>query len=104
VDTIAGGQWGNWVIQHIGHPIDHLPTLDITLTYSATYSTDQFASKVIEKALKCCGPETFQSYIVKIDQTQPSRHRGRIKAFPRDDPKKPGTNYCPPCQCGFLLN
>jgi hypothetical protein len=78
VDTIARGQWGNWVIQHIvehGHPEDRLRTLDIILNHSAPYSTDQFASKVIEKALKCCGPEIFQSYIAKVIEKEPGRPR-----------------------------
>ena len=78
VDTIARGQWGNWVIQHIvehGHPDDRLRALDIILNRSAGYSTDQFASKVIEKSLKCCGPEIFQSYISKICEKEPGRPR-----------------------------
>ena len=45
------------------------------LNNSATYSTDQFASKVIEKSLKCCGPEIFQSYISKICEKEPGRPR-----------------------------
>ena len=78
VDKIARGQWGNWVIQHIiehGRPDDRLRTLDVILTHSAAYSTDQFASKVIEKALKCCGPEILQSYIAKIVEKEPGRPR-----------------------------
>jgi Pumilio-family RNA binding repeat len=36
---------------------------------------DQFASKVIEKSLKCCGPDVFQSYIAKIVEKEPGRPR-----------------------------
>ena len=36
---------------------------------------DQFASKVIEKSLKCCGPDIFQSYIAKIVEKEPGRPR-----------------------------
>lgn len=36
---------------------------------------DQFASKVIEKALKCCGPDIFQSYVSKIVEKEPGRPR-----------------------------
>ena len=36
---------------------------------------DQFASKVIEKALKCCGPDIFQTYISKIVQKESGRPR-----------------------------
>jgi hypothetical protein len=78
VDKIACGQWGNWVIQHIiehGHPEDRVRALDVILEHSASYSTDQFASKVIEKALKCCGPDIFQSYISKIVEKEPGRPR-----------------------------
>jgi Pumilio-family RNA binding repeat len=78
VDKIARGQWGNWVIQHIiehGHPDDRARALEVIVNNSATYSTDQFASKVIEKALKCCGPDIFQSYISKIVEKEPGRPR-----------------------------
>ena len=36
---------------------------------------DQFASKVIEKALKCCGPDIFQIYISKVIEKEPGRPR-----------------------------
>jgi hypothetical protein len=78
VDTIARGQWGNWVIQHIvehGQSEDRIRALDIILNNSASYSMDQFASKVIEKSLKCCGPDIFQSYIAKIVEKEPGRPR-----------------------------
>lgn len=66
------------MIQHIvehGNPDDRLRALDIILQHSATYSMDQYASKVIEKALKCCGPDIFQSYISKIVEKEPGRPR-----------------------------
>jgi Pumilio-family RNA binding repeat len=78
VDTIARGQWGNWVIQHIvehGLPEDRKRALEIVLAHSGPYSMDQFASKVIEKALKCCGPEIFHTYIAKIVEKEPGRPR-----------------------------
>jgi hypothetical protein len=66
------------VIQHIvehGHPEDRACTLDVILKNASVYSTDQFASKVIEKALKCCGQEIFQRYISKVSEKQPGRPR-----------------------------
>ena len=36
---------------------------------------DQFASKVIEKALKVCGPDIFQAYIAKIVEKESGRPR-----------------------------
>lgn len=78
MDTIARGQWGNWVIQHIvehGHPEDRVRALDVILKNATSYSMDQFASKVMEKTLKCCGPEIFQSYISRIVEKEPGRPR-----------------------------
>ena len=78
MDNIARGQWGNWVIQHIvehGRPEDRVRVIDVILDHSASYSTDQFASKVIEKALKCCDAEFFQSYISKLIEKEAGRPR-----------------------------
>jgi hypothetical protein len=36
---------------------------------------DQFASKVIEKMLKCCGSDIFQTYISKVVEKEPGRPR-----------------------------
>jgi hypothetical protein len=66
------------VIQHIvehGHPEDRVCALDVILSHASNYSTDQFASKVIEKALKCCGQEIFQRYVAKVVEKQPGRPR-----------------------------
>jgi len=78
VDTIARGQWGNWVIQHViehGAAEDRNCAINIVLTNAARYSMDQFASKVIEKMLKCCGADIFQTYISKVVEKEPGRPR-----------------------------
>jgi Pumilio-family RNA binding repeat len=36
---------------------------------------DQYASKVIEKMLKCCGTEIFHTYIAKLVEQEPGRPR-----------------------------
>ncbi|KAJ3074951.1 hypothetical protein HDU98_009726 [Podochytrium sp. JEL0797] len=54
---IARGQWGNWVIQHLldrGYPPDKAHILEVVSTNIHLLSMDQFASKVVEKALKTC--------------------------------------------------
>jgi Pumilio-family RNA binding repeat len=61
-------------VEH-GYPEDRVRALEVILKYAASYSMDQFASKVIEKTLKCCGPEIFQSYISKIAEKEPGRPR-----------------------------
>lgn len=62
------------IVEH-GHPEDRLRALETILNNAAAYSTDQFASKVIEKALKTCGHEFFESYIAKVTEKEPSRPR-----------------------------
>jgi Pumilio-family RNA binding repeat len=61
-------------VEH-GAPDDRIRALDVILKNAAKYSMDQFASKVVEKTLKCCGPEFFQSYISKIVEKEPGRPR-----------------------------
>ncbi|EEB06964.1 meiotic PUF family protein 1 [Schizosaccharomyces japonicus yFS275] len=68
-DAILCGQWGNWVIQHIvehGNEVEQEYLRKLLLSNSIRYSTHQFASKVIEKALRT-GPENFvESYIEEL--------------------------------------
>ncbi|KAJ3315760.1 hypothetical protein HDU76_002112, partial [Blyttiomyces sp. JEL0837] len=54
---IARGQWGNWVIQHLldrGDASDKTHILQVVAKNVHSMSMDQFASKVVEKALKIC--------------------------------------------------
>ncbi|KAI9003720.1 armadillo-type protein [Gaertneriomyces semiglobifer] len=54
---VARGQWGNWVIQHLlehGTPSDRQAILSVLASHFYTLSLDQYASKVLEKALKYC--------------------------------------------------
>lgn len=55
VTTIAKGQWGNWVIQHIlehGAPADRATVTQKILEDAVNLSLDQYASKVVEKTLR----------------------------------------------------
>lgn len=55
VTTIAKGQWGNWVIQHIlehGAPQDRATVTQKILEDAVNLSLDQYASKVVEKTLR----------------------------------------------------
>ncbi|KAG0252310.1 hypothetical protein BG011_007048 [Mortierella polycephala] len=55
VTTIAKGQWGNWVIQHIlehGDPDDRATVTQRILEDSVSLSLDQYASKVVKKTLR----------------------------------------------------
>lgn len=71
--TIAKGQWGNWVIQHI---LEHAESsqdrehaFQVVLDHAARLSTDQFASKVVEKALRTGGPVFLERFIAEITTT-----------------------------------
>ncbi|GKT87039.1 pumilio-family RNA binding repeat protein [Colletotrichum tofieldiae] len=66
IDIVAHGQFGNWCIQHIcehGAPADRSRAIDHVIRYAAEYSTDQYASKVVEKCLKIGGGEFLSRYL-----------------------------------------
>lgn len=78
IDTIAHGQFGNWCIQHIcehGAPGDRNRAIDHILCFSTEYSTDQYASKVIEKCLKIGGNEFLDKYLDRVCQSRVDRPR-----------------------------
>ncbi|ORY91330.1 armadillo-type protein [Syncephalastrum racemosum] len=68
--TIARGQWGNWVIQHILEHAENSQDRELAfqtvLDHAASLSTDQYASKVVEKALRIGGPMFFSQFLDKI--------------------------------------
>ncbi|BFZ56106.1 hypothetical protein PYCC9005_003148 [Savitreella phatthalungensis] len=79
VDAIIRGQWGNWVIQHIiehGPDTDREHVLKVVFARTVEYSTDQFASKVLEKAIKANAPGMIARYLEAIT-TVPANNRGR---------------------------
>lgn len=78
IDVISHGQFGNWCIQHIcehGAPADRSRAIDHILRFATEYSTDQYASKVIEKCLKIGGNEFLDRYLERICEGRPDRPR-----------------------------
>jgi hypothetical protein len=78
IDVIAHGQFGNWCIQHIcehGAPTDRSRAVDHILRFATEYSTDQYASKVIEKCLKIGNSEFLDRYLERVCEGRPDRPR-----------------------------
>ena len=78
VDLVAHGQFGNWCIQHIcehGAPADKKRAVEHVLMHATEYSTDQFASKVVEKCLKVAGQDFLERYLEKVCEARPDRPR-----------------------------
>ena len=78
IDLIAHGQFGNWCIQHIcehGAPADKSCAIEHVLRHAVEYSTDQFASKVVEKCLKVAGTDFIDRYLGKVCEGRPDRPR-----------------------------
>ncbi|KAH7192308.1 armadillo-type protein [Fusarium flagelliforme] len=78
IDIVAHGQFGNWCIQHIcehGAPPDRSRAIDHVIRYAAEYSTDQFASKVVEKCLKIGGAEFLGRYLDRVSEGRRDRTR-----------------------------
>ncbi|KAJ4136038.1 hypothetical protein NW768_003646 [Fusarium equiseti] len=78
IDIVAHGQFGNWCIQHIcehGAPPDRSRAIDHVIRYAAEYSTDQFASKVVEKCLKIGGTEFLGRYLDRVSEGRRDRTR-----------------------------
>jgi hypothetical protein len=78
IDIIAHGQFGNWCIQHIcehGSPADRNRAIDHILRFATEYSTDQYASKVIEKCLKIGGNEFLDKYLDRVCRSRADRPR-----------------------------
>ncbi|PHH65188.1 hypothetical protein CDD81_3319 [Ophiocordyceps australis] len=78
IDIVAHGQFGNWCIQHIcehGAPPDRSRAIDHVIRYAAEYSTDQFASKVVEKCLKIGGTDFLGRYLDKVCEGRRDRTR-----------------------------
>lgn len=77
--AIARGQWGNWVVQHI---LEHAENSDdrqvafqAILEHAFQLSTDQFASKVVEKALRIGGQVFLEQFLEKITVQQNQNQR-----------------------------
>jgi len=78
IDIVAHGQFGNWCIQHVcehGAPPDRSRAIDHVIRYAAEYSTDQFASKVVEKCLKIGGGEFLGRYLDRVCEGRRDRTR-----------------------------
>ncbi|KAF1844655.1 pumilio-family RNA binding repeat domain-containing protein [Cucurbitaria berberidis CBS 394.84] len=78
IDVIAHGQFGNWCIQHIcehGAPADRSRAIDHILRFATEYSTDQYASKVIEKCLKIGNGDFLDHYLERVCEGRPDRPR-----------------------------
>ncbi|KAL5039576.1 meiotic PUF protein 1 [Batrachochytrium dendrobatidis] len=72
---LAKGQWGNWVIQHIvahGSTLQRSHILEVVSQNIYQLSTDQFASKVVEKCIKLASKREAQALIDKILAPQPT--------------------------------
>ncbi|KAJ1336780.1 hypothetical protein BSLG_006883 [Batrachochytrium salamandrivorans] len=72
---LAKGQWGNWVIQHIienGSPEQRSHVLEVVSQNVFELSTDQFASKVVEKCIKLASKNEAHFLIEKIIEPQPN--------------------------------
>ncbi|KAL9050493.1 MAG: hypothetical protein Q9162_006600 [Coniocarpon cinnabarinum] len=78
IDIVAHGQFGNWCIQHVcehGAPSDKRCAIEHVLQNATSYSTDQFASKVVEKCLKVGGADFLDRYLSKVCEARPDRPR-----------------------------
>jgi len=78
IDVVSHGQFGNWCIQHIcehGAAPDKTRAIEHVLRYATEYSTDQFASKVVEKCLKVSGTEFLDRYLEKVCEGRADRPR-----------------------------
>ncbi|KAI9718622.1 MAG: hypothetical protein M1828_006630 [Chrysothrix sp. TS-e1954] len=78
IDIVSHGQFGNWCIQHIcehGAPADKSRAIEHVLRFATEYSTDQFASKVVEKCLKVGGGDFLERYLDKVCEGRPDRPR-----------------------------
>ncbi|KAI9247683.1 armadillo-type protein [Phascolomyces articulosus] len=77
--VIARGQWGNWVVQHILEQAqecrDREHAFSVVLEHAAGLSMDQFASKVVEKALRTGGPVFLEQFMEKIMCKQNAQQR-----------------------------
>ncbi|TQV97600.1 Pumilio-family RNA binding repeat protein [Cordyceps javanica] len=78
IDIVAHGQFGNWCIQHVcehGAPPDRSRAIDHVIRYASEYSTDQFASKVVEKCLKIGGTDFLGRYLDRVCEGRRDRTR-----------------------------
>ena len=78
IDVVSHRQFGNWCIQHIcehGLPADKSRAIEHVLRYATEYSTDQFASKVVEKCLKVAGTDFLERYLARVCESRADRPR-----------------------------
>ncbi|KAI4600480.1 hypothetical protein KJ359_000835 [Pestalotiopsis sp. 9143b] len=78
IDIVAHGQFGNWCIQHIcehGAPADRGRAIDHVIRYAGEYSTDQYASKVVEKCLKIGSGDFLGRYLDRVCEGRVDRPR-----------------------------
>jgi hypothetical protein len=76
---ISKGQWGNWVIQHVLEQAekgsDRDRAFNTVLDEAVQLSTDQFASKVVEKALRIGGPTFLTRFVDRVSVGRKDRPR-----------------------------
>ncbi|KAJ8610667.1 hypothetical protein MRB53_038446 [Persea americana] len=86
---VALGETGSLVVQNIfencleedkhicehGAPTDKSRAIEHVLRYATEYSTDQFASKVVEKCLKVGGLDFMDRYLTKVCEGRNDRPR-----------------------------
>ncbi|KAG2173274.1 hypothetical protein INT43_004648 [Umbelopsis isabellina] len=77
--VIAKGQWGNWVIQHVLEQAekgsDRERAFNTVLDEAVQLSTDQFASKVVEKALRIGGLTFLNRFVDRVSVGRKDRPR-----------------------------
>jgi hypothetical protein len=78
LEPIAKGQFGNWCIQHIvehGEQMDRDYLMNYLIDHSVDWSFDQYASKVVEKALKVGGEQYLDRYLDVVCEPETGRSR-----------------------------
>ncbi|CCX35443.1 Putative uncharacterized protein [Taphrina deformans PYCC 5710] len=78
IPTIVRGQWGNWIVEH-GAEEDREKALDVVMNNAVDYSVDQYASKVIEKAIKSGDTTILARYLsALVNLPENDRIRPRV--------------------------
>lgn len=71
IEHVICGQWGNWVILHMIEHSDEpyrQKVISLVVEHSPAFSTNQYASKVMEKLLKTGNVEISRKYLNRVTQ------------------------------------
>lgn len=71
IEDVIIGQWGNWVIQHMIEHADEpyrQEVISLVVEHSPNFSTNQYASKVVEKLLKMGNVDICRKYLNRVTQ------------------------------------